>query len=147
MADFVFNIAKGKIAYYGGLPAANDALIAVPIETAGIESDAVLKDYATLSALLAGPSNEQTTMGRIILTNVAAAVDNVNDLAKVTSSNILWPAATGNQISAIVICYVPDTTVNLDTNIIPLTKHDFAATPNGSDISAVISASGIASAA
>jgi hypothetical protein len=53
VADFVFNIAKGKVAYYATLPAANDALIVIPIESSGVESDATLRDYDTVSALLA----------------------------------------------------------------------------------------------
>ena len=64
MADIVFNIAKGKVGYYASLPAASDALIVVPIEATGIVADATMADYDTLSDLLAGASNEQTTMGR-----------------------------------------------------------------------------------
>src|SRR5690349_17418099 len=72
MANLTFNAALGRVAAYAALPAANDALIAVPIETTGIVSDSVMRDYADLNTLLAGASNEQTTMGRKTLASLAA---------------------------------------------------------------------------
>ena len=112
MADLVFNIAKGKFAYYAGLPAAADALIAVPIETTGLEADETLKDYDTLSALLAGTSNEQTSnMTRKTLASVTVTVDDTPgaNWVNVDAADPVWTAATGNAISALVICYDPDT--------------------------------------
>ncbi|WP_354643874.1 hypothetical protein [Kitasatospora camelliae] len=139
MGNIVFNIALAKVAYYASLPAANDALIAVPIETSGIVSDATMRDYDDLSTLLAGASNEQTTMGRKTLASVTVTVDDTNDRVAVDCADITWTAATGNAISAIVICYDPDTTTGTDADLIPLTKHDFTITPDGSDVTATIS--------
>lgn len=138
MANIVLNRALGMIAYYASLPAANDALIAVPIETSGIVSDATMRDYDDLSALLAGASNEQSTMGRKTLASVTVTVDDTNDRVAVDCADITWTAASGNAISAIVICYDPDTTGGTDADIIPLTKHDFVSTPDGSDLTATI---------
>lgn len=134
MADIVFNIAKGKVASYAALSAANDALIAVPIETTGIESDATLRDYDTLSALLAAANNEQSTMGRKTLASVTITVDDTNDRVDVDAADITWTAATGNAISALVICYDPDTTAGTDADLVPLVKLDAVATPAGGDI-------------
>lgn len=142
MADIVFNIAKGKAAHYATLPAASDALIAVPIETTGIESDAILRDYDNLSVLLAGTSNEQATMGRKTLASVAVTVDDTNDRTDVDAADITWTAATGNAISAIVICYDPDTTAGTDADLIPLVKLDAVATPAGGDITFQFNAGG-----
>lgn len=142
MANIVFNIAKGKVGYYATLPAANDALIAVPIETTGIVSDATMIDYDDLAALLAGASNEQTTMGRKTLTGVTSTVDDTNDRLDADFTDITWSAATGNPISAVIICYDPDTTGGTDSSIIPLTKHDFVTTPDGSDIVAQVALAG-----
>lgn len=142
MGNVVMNIAKGKAAYYGGLPAANDALIAVPIETTGIESDATLQDYDTLSALLAGASNEQTTMGRKTLASVTVTVDDTNNRTDVDAADITWTAATGNAVSALVICYDPDTTGGTDADLIPLVKLDMVATPAGGDITFQFNAAG-----
>ncbi|MBK3563222.1 MULTISPECIES: hypothetical protein [unclassified Streptomyces] len=139
MANIVFNIALGKLATYAGLPLTNDALIMVPIETSGIVNDATMRDYADLSTLLAGASNEQTTMGRKTLASVTATVDNTNDRVNIDCADVTWTAATGNAISAVVICYDPDTTTGTDSDLIPLTKHDVTMTPDGSDFTLTIS--------
>lgn len=139
MADFVFNIAKGKIAYYASLPAANDALIAIPIEASGVEADATVKDYDTVAAILAATTNEQTTMGRKTLASVTVTVDDTNDRVALDAADITWTAATGNAVSDILICYDPDNTTGTDADLIPLTWHDFSVTPDGSDITATIS--------
>jgi hypothetical protein len=143
MGNIVFNIAKGKVAYYCGLPAADDAIICVPIETTGIVADATMRDYDTLSDILAGASNEQTTMGRKTVTSVTVTVDDTNDRTNCDSDDITWSAATGNAISALVICYDPDTTGGTDSDMVPIAKYDFVTTPNGSDITAKIGASGV----
>lgn len=142
MSDFVFNVAKGKAAYYASLPAANDALVAVPLESSGLEADATLKDYATLQTLLAGSSNEQTLMGRKTLASVSATINNTADWVDVDAADFTWIAATGNAVGAVVICYDPDTTTGTDSDLIPLTKHDFVVTPGGADITAQVDVGG-----
>jgi hypothetical protein len=148
MADFVFNIAKGRVHQLAknvddGSPAAS-RLIAVPIETTGIEADATLKDHNDLSALLAAANNEQTTMGRktIAAADITITVDDTNERVDIDINDLVWTGATGNAISAIVICYDPDNAAGTDADLIPLTKHDFVVTPDGSDITAQIAAAG-----
>jgi hypothetical protein len=138
VANIVFNIALGRVASLAALPAANDGLIAVPIETTGIVADSVMRDYADLSTLLAGASNEQTTMGRKTLASVTVTVDNTNDRVAVDCADITWTATAGNAISAVVICYDPDTTTGTDSDLIPLTKHDAALTPDGNNFTLTI---------
>jgi hypothetical protein len=145
MADFMFNVAKGRHAYYAMLPAADDSLIVVPIETTDIVGDSTMEDYATLDALLAGASNEQTTMGRKTLASVTSTVDNTNDLVKVDAADVVWTAATGNDISALVVCYKP-TAASADSAVIPLYKYDFVIEVDGSDVTAVINTDGLAEA-
>jgi hypothetical protein len=143
MADLVFNVMKGKHAYYASLPAADDSLIAVPIETTGIVGDSTMEDYDTLALLLAGASNEQTTMGRKTLTNVTVTVNDTDNKVTVDADDIEWLAATGNDISAIVICYKP-TVASADTDILPMYKLDFVIQIDGTDLTATVSASGLA---
>jgi hypothetical protein len=138
VANIVFNVALGRVAYYASLPAANDGLIAVPIETTGIVGDATMRDYDDLATLLAGASNEQTTMGRKTLTGVTVTVDDTNDRVAVDSADIVWTGVTGNPISALVICYVPDNTAPSDATTIPLAKFDFVIVPDGSDVTATV---------
>lgn len=142
MPNIVFNIAKGRVVeFYNRVKSndpANSALILVPIETTGLETDAVLIDVDTLTALLAGTTNEQTTMGRKTLTDVELAAlpapDDTNDRYDISLPTTTWTAASGNAISKIAVCYDADTTSGTDANIIPLTMFDFAQTPSGADI-------------
>lgn len=142
MADLVFNVAKGRVAHYAALTGTNDALVAVPLEASGIVSDATMKDYDTLDAILAGTSNEQATMGRKTLASVAVAINDTDDRVEIDCANITWTAATGNAVGALVICYDPDTTVGTDVDLIPLVKLDFIYTPSGVDVTAVVAAGG-----
>ena len=134
MTDFVFNIAKGKVAHYASLPAANDALIAVSIETTGLEDDATLIDYNDLAAILAASNNEQTNMGRKTLASVASTVNDTNDRAEVDADDVTWLAPTGNPISKVIICYDPDTTAGTDADLIPLCALDLVFTPGSGDL-------------
>jgi hypothetical protein len=142
MANITFNIAKGRVVEYYNRVKSNDpstsALILVPIETSGLEADATLIDADTLTALLAGATNEQTTMGRKTLTDAELsalpAPDDGNDRYDISLPTVTWTAASGNAISKIAVCYDADTGTGTDANIIPLTMFDFAQTPSGADI-------------
>lgn len=145
MANWIANISKGRFAYYATLPAVNDALIIVVLEAAGLEADATLKDYDTLAALLAGTTNEQTTMGRKTAAGVTVTVNDASDLVDVDMNDVTWTAAAGNAVGALLVCYDPDTTGGTDADIIPLSKHDFTITPDGvNDVVATIGVNGFA---
>lgn len=154
MADSVFNIAKGRVVELYNRVENNDptnaALVVVALQASGLESHATLIDYDNLSALLAASNNEATNSGyaRKVLTDsdLAAlpAPDDTNNRYEVDIPDQTWSAvqATGGAWGALLICYDADTTGGDDTNIIPLTVHDFAVTPDGSDIVAQINALG-----
>lgn len=147
MANFLFNIAKGRAAELYNRVKSNDPatarLVIIPLESSGLEAQAALEDSASLAEVLDGATNEQTTLGRKYLTDAdlaALAPDNVNNRMDVDIPDITWTAGTGNAVGAIVIGYDPNSSA--DSAIIPLTHHDFAVTPDGSDIVAVIAATG-----
>lgn len=141
MADFVFNIAKGKVSYYAGLPAANDALLLIPLETTGLEADSVLRDKDTFADVVSGATNEQTTLPRKTLASVTVTVDDANDRIDVDAADVSYTSAGGNAVSAFVICYDPDTTGGSDSDLIPLVKLDLAFTPSG-DFNIVFNSAG-----
>ena len=150
MADFVFNIAKGRVAeLYNRVDSndpANSALIIVPVDVAAV-TDATIRDFDTLAAVLAGGVTERTTGGwaRKTLTDadlVAFAPDDTNDRVDLDIPDQTWTAVTAGAVTDLLICYDNDTTAGTDANIIPLTQHDFAITPDGSDVTAVIAATG-----
>ena len=144
MAQFVFNIAKGKVAaLYERVDTndpANSAIVILALAQTGIESDAVLKDKETLFDLVSGTTNEvtNTNYARKVLTDadiIALVPDHVNDkmvchVPDQTFANIL----AGDNWSNVVFCYDPDTTAGTDASIIPLTINAFVKTPDGSDI-------------
>jgi hypothetical protein len=146
MSDFVFNIAKGRVAeLYNRVDSndpANSALIVVPIDR-GATTDATFKDHATLSAVLAA-ATERTTNGwsRKTLTDTdlaAMTVDNTNDRMPLDTGDLTWTAVSTGAVTDLVFCYDSDTTAGTDANIVPLTMHAFAITPDGSDVVATVS--------
>lgn len=138
MGSFAFNISKGMHAYYAGLPGISDGLVVIPIEASGVEADSVLVDYATVADILAGSTNEQTTMGRKVITSVSVLVDNTNDRVAVDTANLIWSMASGSAVSDLLVAYDPDTSGGTDASLIPLSWHDFPAIPDGSSITATI---------
>lgn len=152
MANQVFNIALGRVAeLYNRVDTndpANSALIIVILATAGIESDAVLKDKDTLADVVAGTTNEVTNTGyaRKTLTDadlVAFAPDDANDRVDLDIPDQTWTGVVaGDGWNDFLVCYDSDTTGGTDANIVPLTMHDFIVTPDGSDITAQIAAAG-----
>lgn len=142
MATIPFNISLGELKEKSKLSAANDALVFVLIETTGIEADATLRDYDDLSALIAGTSNEQVNQARKSVTATTITVDDTNDRTDIDVADQTYVALAGNAISALLICWDGDTTVGTDANIQPISKHDWAITPDGSDVTAQIATAG-----
>ena len=151
MGNFVYNIALGRVAELYNRVDTNDptnsALIVVVIDANGV-TDATLKDIDDLAAVLATAANEvtNTNYARKTLTDtdiVAFAPDDTNDRVDLDIPDQTWTAvAAGDAWEDIIICYDNDTGAGTDANIIPLTQHDFAVTPDGSDITAQIAATG-----
>lgn len=137
------NIALGRNGQLARLPATNDAIIAVVIELTGVVTEATMRDYDDLGALLAGASNEQTTMGRKTLTSVVVTTDDSGDAASWTAAPIVWTAAAGNDTALLVFCYDPDTTGGTDADLIPLVIDTFATDPSGTDITYTFAVGGI----
>lgn len=152
MADFVFNIAKGRVVELfkrvDGNDPTNSALIVVVLATSGLESDATLKDKDDLAAVVSGATNEVTNSGyaRKTLTDsdiTDAGPDDTNDRYDLDIADQTWTAvAAGDGWSKLLVCYDSDTTGGTDSGIVPLTAHDFVVTPDGSDITAQINAAG-----
>jgi hypothetical protein len=143
VSDFVFNIAKGRVAELFNRVDSNDptnsAIIVVPVDR-GAATDATLKDLDTLSAVL-GSVTERTTGGwtRKTLTDAdlaAIAVDDTNDRMPATIPAVLWSAVTAGAVTDLVFCYDSDTTSGTDANIVPLVMSAFPITPDGSDVQA-----------
>jgi len=151
MADFVFNIAKGRVAeLYNRVDTndgANSALIILVIDANG-DTDATMRDRETISALTGGTANEVTNANyaRKTLTDAdisAFAADHTNDRVDLDIPDQTWTAVgAGDAWTDLIVAFDPDTTTGTDTTVVPLTLHDFVVTPDGSDITAQIAAAG-----
>jgi len=145
MAVLIPNIAKGKFAYYAGLPAANDALIWVLFS--GTETDANIRDVDHLTALIATSLNEATFTGyaRVTGSSVVVTVDDTNDRVDVDLADPSWSPTTAEALTRIALCYDPDTTGGTDSDIIPLFVDDFAlTTATSGTLTYQVNASGVA---
>jgi len=151
MADFVYNIAKGRVAeLYNRVDSndpANSALIVAIINSTA--TDATLRDLDTLSAIEADANTAEVAnsgYARKVLTDTdltAFAPDDTNDRVDLDIADQTWTAvAAGTAWTDLLILYDNDTTAGTDANIVPLTQHDFAVTPDGSDITAQVNAAG-----
>jgi hypothetical protein len=152
MADGVFNIAKGRTAeFYRTVDEQNGAsaskLGVVLLKVA--ETEDTLNNYDTLSALLAGSNTEAnfTNYARVWWdqTNLTSpSPDDTNNVVEYDIPNPQWTSAGGalnNTLAKLLVVYDPLGT-NVDTNIIPLTYHDYSVTTDGTTLTAIVDASG-----
>jgi len=159
MANEIFNISKGRfVEFYNRVDTndpANAALIILLLATTGLEADTVIRDLDTITALVAGTTNEATNTGyaRKVLTDAdisAFAPDDTNDRVDVDIPDQTWTGLANDgtgAISKFIVAFDSDTTGGTDANIVPISHHDFAITPDGSDVTAQIAATGFARAA
>lgn len=144
MANGSFNVALGReVEFHNRVDNSdptNAVLVLVVLAASGLEVDAVLEDYDTLSALLAGSSNEVTNTGyaRIVISDAgltAYTVDDTNDeirlpLADQTFSTIL----AGDAWRKLLICYDSNSAAGTDADIIPVKYFDVLSTVTGQAI-------------
>lgn len=151
MADFVFNIAKGRAAQFyinvdTNTPAGAELVVAV-LATSGVEADDTLNNADTFSALVAGATNFVTNSGyaQKVLAGAdltAFAPDDTNNRVDLDIPDQTWTAVgAGDGWNDVVTGYDPVGSQTA-TDIIPMTQHDFVVTPDGSDITAQIAAAG-----
>lgn len=146
MADLVFNIAKGRVAELLRRVDANDpansVIVVVPVDV-GAVTDATLRDLDTLSAILGAGVTERTTGGwnRKILTDTdvtAPTPDDANDRQDADLPDLTWTSVSAGTVTDLIVCWDPDSTGGTDADLVPLTLHDFAVTPSGTDVTATV---------
>lgn len=152
MANFVFNRSKGRVTEFAERVNANDPTNSIfvieVLATSGIESDATLIDKDDFAAVVAGTTNEVTNSGYARKTmdqtgGITVTYDDTNDRVDVDFPDQTWTAvAAGDGWNDVVVGYDSDSTAGTDSNILPMTQHDFVLTPDGSDITMQVAASG-----
>lgn len=146
MANDVFNIARGRIGYYMadalGLAGANSRMQIIILEAA--EADDTLNNYDDLAALLVPAGNTEATAtgysrttGRVAAAGMTINIDDTaNDAEAVVDADVTYTSVTGNAFVKLLCTYDADVTAGTDSDITPMTYHDFSVTPNGGDITA-----------
>ena len=154
MGNIVFNISLGRVAeLYNRVDSndpANSAIVIALLASSGVEADSVLRDKDTFADVVSGATNEATNTGyaRKTLTDsdiVAFAPDDVNDRVDLDIPDQTWTGVANDGTGAIgdfVTNYDNDTTGGSDSNLVPMTLHDFPITPDGSDVIAQIASAG-----
>lgn len=142
----VFNIAKGRVTQLAinvdTSSPANSRLIVIPFDATGATEATILDtdDVAAVEAL--ANVAERTTGGWARVTLAAADVtvttNDTNDRTEVDSIDISLGSPTAGAITHLLIAYDADNTTGTDANLIPLTWHDFAITPDGSAVTATV---------
>lgn len=144
MANFAFNIAKGRVGELFNRvennDPANSAIILVPCSASDTEANA--QDADDLTAALATAINEATAGGwaRVVLTDtqLAAAnseVDDTNNRWDVSLPQVSFGSPTaGNDTTGLLVCYDGDTTAGTDANIIPLLHLDMVVETDGNEV-------------
>lgn len=128
MAAFTFNIAKGRIVELF-LSAARGQIVLLQ----QAESNSVLRDYDTLSAILASPGNVElahASYARKTGLGATVVIDDVLDQMRVDIAPQTFAALQGSPVVKALVCYQEQ----VSGVVIPLTGHDWAVSPDGSDL-------------
>jgi len=139
MADLVFNIAKGAFVEKIRDSAANCGVLLLKVA----DTDDAMRDTDTVAALLATTADEATDASYARKTGLTGTitVDDTNNRVDVDLPDQTFTALAGAAITDAVVFYQESAA---DSGRIPLTLHDFAVTPDGSDVTLQFNASGFA---
>jgi hypothetical protein len=141
MADFLFNIAKGRGVEFMNRVDSNDpaasTIVLVPLSQSGTEAQG--QDLDTLALVEADANFAERTSGswvRKTLTDANVtfpAPDDANNRYAVALPSVTWTAPTaGNDTTGLLVCYSPS--AGADSTIIPISHHDFVVTTDGNDV-------------
>lgn len=126
-ADVIFNIARGEI---GRRVAVGTGTWRIMFLEAA-EADDALRDYDTVSALLAPAGNtESAVAARQALAGVTTTVNDAGNTRVADANDVVFTPAAGNAVVKNIIYFDPDGT-NVDTQNVPMTAHALGWTPDG----------------
>lgn len=151
MADFVYDIAKGRAAAWADAINANSpdtgaGLVIELINTTA--TDTTLKRLATFAAVEADANTAELTSGTNAnyarktiddTQGITITVDTTNDRVDVDCADQTWTAlGAGTAITDLVFGFDTILGSGTDSAIKPVTQHDFAVTPDGTDVTATV---------
>ena len=140
MSNFIYNIAKGKIAE----KVADGATLRLLLLKAA-DADATLRDIDNIQALLALAGTTEadfTNYARANLANVVVNVDDSSDSVKVDCDDVQFASAGGalnnNVVDAVIYEFDTD-----DANSTPLLHFDAVFTTDGNNVNLQVNANGL----
>ena len=142
MADLVFNVSKGAFIEKVRDGAANILVLLL----IAADTDDAMRDTDTVQALLATGADEATDGSYARKTGITGTitVDDTNNRVDLDIPDQTWTALAGAAITDLVVAYQESAA---DSGRVPMSLHDFVISPDGSDVTAVVNASGIMRAA
>lgn len=150
MADFAYNIAKGRIVEFYNRVDSNDpaasAFYLIPVDVAAV-TDATLKDLDDFAAIITAGVTERAASNwnrKTIDDTVLAAMapNDANDSFDVDMTDPTWsPGPTAGNVTDLILCYASVVTPT-NAQLLPCLQWDFPITPDGSDVIGVVNALG-----
>jgi hypothetical protein len=148
MANFAYVYGKGRAVEFAERvndndPAASELVIML-LAASGIESDSALEDSPTFVEIVDGTTNEATNTGyaKKVLGDgsITITYDTTNNRNDLDIADQTWTAMAGDGTGALSDLVTGFDVVGSQTHsdIVPISQHDFAITPDGSDITAQI---------
>ena len=136
MADGVFNISKGAAAEQARDDATKFGILLLRV----VQSDALLRDHATVAAILVAANTECnfTNYARKTALTATLTVDQALDRVDLDLANQQWAlagGATNNTVLKIVVFYE---NAAADATRVPVSFHDANATTDGSNLDLTI---------
>lgn len=137
----MFNNQRGSLVQH---MADGEDLIFILLQAA--EADDTLRDYNALDTLLAAVGNTEATFTNyarevVLNANVTVTIDDVTNQASADFADITYSPAgngTNNSLEKALICIDGAN----DAARFPVTAHDFVATTDGNDLTAVVDSAG-----
>lgn len=146
MGNFIFNRSKGRFVEFAERINANDPTNSILTLAAWntAASDATLLDLDTIAQIEADASTAEVTNSgysrkTFADSTITITYDDTNDRVDIDVADQTWTAvAAGTAWTDLGFGYDSDSTSGTDANVLPVSWHDFAITPDGSDITATI---------
>lgn len=156
MSDLIVNQALGRIRTFADNAAGDVAAAAfILVLLTATEADDTVRDYDDLSALLAAAGNTEATFTNyarktIDDADITVTVDDSNNRVDIDIPDQTWTSAgngTNETMTDALFCYDADTGSGTDSDITPMSLHDFTPTTDGSDLTLEVDAAGLLRAA
>ena len=140
MADFVYNVALGRVAE----KVADGATIKLLVLKAAA-ADSVLRDLTTVAAILANGSTDEadfTNYARPTLAGLDVAVNHGTDSVSVDANDVVFTSAGGASNNTTTDAIIYEEVAGGDANCIPLVQLDCVFTTDGNNVTLQMNAAG-----